>query len=171
MSTLEQFKFINTRVYLNKGKICTEFPLLTVRYDKSVEELLKLWPPHTAVAPGINTDNFPINEGSEAERIPVLVDFGPLIMSEKAVAMMNRMGLFSADMHGLLEFGIEHPYEYFKYHIVALGSPVLLHKEWFVPYLTGNDPQYPKRRVNLHIWGGGWDDSDRLLTFKFSKDR
>ena len=131
----------------------TQTYTITVNYDKSVEDLIKLgkydWKNND-----INSTNFPSTQTGKEKVEVELLGFDEPISSEKAIKYMESIGLRPLNLTELLHLGIKYPDLQRKYLIIALGSTWRHpHGSLGVPCLRRFDLD---RYLYLLRFGGDW---------------
>ena len=116
-------KFLATIVdaIMETGKKLAAAFRLTVNYDLSVEDMVKLGK-YDWTNSDITSEHFPVTRQGKSEVEVELVHFDRVMSSNDVLRELDKQGYRPADLRELLDFGAAYPEEQRKYPIAALGS-------------------------------------------------
>jgi hypothetical protein len=137
--------------------------IVSVNYDRSVEELLKAGG-YDWADENITAKNFPSKRNGMADLEIVVIEFKNGFKSDDVVEWLDKHSFRPAELPELLAFGEEHLDMQCNCSVVALGS-------WWhdrsdyrrVPCLDVNSDQ---RKLGLVWWGHKWESNYRFTAIR-----
>ena len=159
---LKEFCEQTLKASLLRG-VTTETLKITVRYDLSIDELVKAAKLNGNVNPDVNGRNFKEEKRPQKKVEAVLVCLNRYASTEQVEAVIKDLHLRPGIVKELLSFSVDHPKKQTEFPIVELGSG------WRDPYgdrgVAFLSRWSGRRHLSLGWRGDDWDEFYRFLAF------